>query len=142
VSLSDDCPPSRPFAWKEATILLAVLAATAIISLPNMRPAGGPGDTMVGLCETNEKNLGVALELYSTDNAGHYPPSMSFLIPKYIRIMPTCPAAGTDSYSATYREQRCPDAYSFYCQGANHRGATGYSNYPEYNSTQGINYGH
>lgn len=61
-------------------------------------------------CGTNLKNIGVALENYSTDYAGRYPrvgPSgssdekvdLALLTPRYLATAPTCPAG--DAYELT-----------------------------------------
>lgn len=55
------------------------------------------------LCQENLKNLGTALEMYSTDHCGHYPDKMKSVIPDYIKSIPKCPSAGMDTYSADYR---------------------------------------
>ncbi|CAN0409467.1 unnamed protein product, partial [Phaeothamnion confervicola] len=53
-------------------------------------------------CKSNLKNLATALEFYSTDNAGRYPNSISKIVPGYLKTLPLCPSAGTDSYSGSY----------------------------------------
>lgn len=94
-------------------------------------------------CQCNMKNIGTALEMYSVDNAGHYPTSLSKLTPDYIRIIPTCAAAGKDTYSGSYTSvignyKKGTDAYTFYCKGHNHKDVKVPLNYPQYNSTQGL----
>ncbi len=51
------------------------------------------------------KKIATALEMYTTDNAGRYPTSLSALAKygMYLRTIPTCPAAGCDTYSASCR---------------------------------------
>ena len=66
-------------------------------------------------CSSNSKNVGTALEMYSTDNKGHYPKKLSDITPDYLRVIPTCPLSGDDTFSASYHSQMEPDAYSFYC---------------------------
>lgn len=51
-------------------------------------------------CKSNQKNLAVALETYSTDFQGHYPPTLSLLTPNYLKIIPNCPSAGADPIRA------------------------------------------
>ena len=85
-------------------------------------------------CISNTRNLGTALEMYSTDWSGLYPPSLAQLTPNYLKIIPNCPAAGKDTYSASYQVTTAPDAFTVFCQGTNHVQA----NYPEYSSVQGV----
>lgn len=47
-------------------------------------------------CRSNLKNLGTALEMYSTDACGRYPSSLSSLTPDYLVTLPTCPASGRE----------------------------------------------
>lgn len=53
-------------------------------------------------CLSNLKNVGTALEMYSTDAAGRYPARLAQLVPNYLVSIPTCPTAGRDTYSANY----------------------------------------
>jgi hypothetical protein len=89
-------------------------------------------------CEDNLRMIGTACEEYSTDAAGRYPKSLSLLVPNYLRTIPTCPSAQADTYSQTFRSASNPDAYTFYCAGWNHSAAGIPPNYPQYDSTEGI----
>ena len=89
------------------------------------------------LCRSNEQNLGTALEMYSTDNAGKYPDKLSQLSPDYLRAIPTCAAAGKDTYSETYITNKDNTAYFFYCKGKYHEGAGAPANFPRYSSEKG-----
>jgi prepilin-type N-terminal cleavage/methylation domain-containing protein len=93
------------FTLIELMIVIAIIAILAAILVPNFIRARAQGQ--LTSCESNEKNSGTAFEMYSTDNSGHYPQStgtggMTLLTPNYLKIIPTCPAAGTDTYSSTY----------------------------------------
>ncbi|MBI3926510.1 MAG: hypothetical protein HY319_13295 [Armatimonadetes bacterium] len=89
-------------------------------------------------CQSNVKNVATGLEMWSTDNEGRYPGSLAQLVPDYLRAIPTCPSAGTDSYSPTYRSSTDPDVFTVLCQGAHHTDAGAPENYPEYSSVTGI----
>ena len=99
------------------------------------------GQGQVTACMSNMRNIGTALEMYSTDNEGHYPASLTQLTPDYLRIIPTCPAAEKQTYVDSYQVSQNPDAYSFYCKGDNHSIVGVPENYPSYNSTEGLNRG-
>lgn len=108
----------------------------AAILAPNFLKAKGQGQFTQ--CQSNLKNIGTALEMYSTDNSGHYPDSLSKLTPDYFRVMPTCGSAGKDTYLQSYQFNLQPDAYTFYCSGHNHSNAGVGPNFPQYNSTMGL----
>jgi hypothetical protein len=92
-------------------------------------------------CETNLKMLSSALEMYSTDNSGRYPEKLSQLLPDYMYKIPICPAAGKDTYSKSYSSKINPDYYKFYCSGYNHSALSVPPNYPQFDSTRGLNRG-
>lgn len=86
-------------------------------------------------CMSNLKNYGTALEMYSTDFSGHYPPDVHHLTPNYFKNLPTCPTAGSDTYSGSYLRSEQPDAFTIFCQGKHH-GPSG--NYPQYSAMEGL----
>lgn len=113
--------------------LAPVLAGIAV---PNFIRARSQGQTTA--CKSNLKNIGTALEMYSTDNSGHYPTQLSKLTPDYLKTIPTCPSAGHDTYSASYESHLLPDGYTVMCQGANHEKAGLGPNFPQYTSERGL----
>jgi len=108
----------------------------AAMAIPNFRAAEQQG-TLVA-CQSNLKNLGTALEMYSTDNSGRYPLALSGVTPLYLKQIPTCPAAARETYSAGYRSGSNPDAFTVYCGGQNHVDVQIPVDFPQYNSTQGL----
>jgi len=79
-------------------------------------------------CKSNCKNLATALEMYSTDNKGLYPITLDPLITgNYLRLIPTCPAAGRDTYT-DYRTFKRRTSFRFSCVGNNH--AKAFSGFP------------
>ena len=119
---------------------VAIISGTAILAsivAPNFvrtRAQGG-----IRGCPGSLKNIATALEMYSTDNEGHYPRSLAQLTPKYLKMIPTCPSATSDTYNASWETARGPDAYTIFCNGNFHR-ATGilHPNYPQYSSFTGL----
>jgi hypothetical protein len=99
-------------------------------------------------CYNDCRNVSTALEMYATDNEGHYPQALSMLTPNYLRELPTCPAAGRDSYSPSYRATSSAltdqsglapyDQYSFFCKGNNHKSAGMDPNVPGMDSWEGF----
>ena len=82
-------------------------------------------------------NVGHALALYSADNAGHYPHSLTRLTPKYLKAVPPCPAAHKVTYG--YIRAENPDAYTLWCEGSQHHEAgIQVPDYPQYSSHCGL----
>lgn len=128
--------------WDLSMFLGSLLIVLAVV-VPNFiraRTSGSPG-----ACKSNLKNLGTAMEMYSTDNNGKYPTgSNAFLTPNYLKTIPECPAAGTDTYrltsgpGITYNTQGYQDYYFIICEGANHLSVSVPPNYPQYNGVVGL----
>lgn len=128
----------KGFTLIELMIVIAIIAILAAILVPNFLRARAQGQYTQ--CQSNEKNMGTALEMYSTDNSGHYPGTLTGLTPDYLRIIPTCASAGESSvYTSVFTSSRVPDAYTFYCSGTNHSAVGVDADYPQYNSTSGLN---
>lgn len=87
-------------------------------------------------CEFNLKNLGTALEMWSCDYNGRYPRTLFQITPDYLRVIPTCPAAGSSTY--VYTVSHDPEAFTIYCSGNNHAHAGLGVNQPSYTSTAGL----
>ena len=83
-------------------------------------------------CKLNLENLGTAIEMYSTDNCGDYPPCLEYLTAgKYIYNMPVCPVC---EKSYIYERGDNPDSYVIKCGGENahyHTGKVDRGHYPE-----------
>lgn len=109
------------------------------IMVPNFIRARSQGQTTA--CKSNLKNIGTALEMYSTDWSGAYPEDTTKLVPNYLRTMPECPMAGTDTYSESYSRIKTKegwDSYQFFCKGENHTAVSLPANYPAYNGIIGL----
>jgi hypothetical protein len=110
--------------------------ALSAILVTNFRRAKAQGQ--VTACKSNLRNIGVALEMYATDNRGRYPDTLAKLTPNYLKAIPTCPAAGRDTYSEGYTSTATPDTYAFCCKGYYHKAAGYEPDFPRYNSTEGL----
>jgi hypothetical protein len=86
-------------------------------------------------CSYNLKNLAAALEIYSSYNSGHYPPSLAHLSPDYLETLPTCPEAKIMTYA--YASSTSSDAYTAWCRGSYHV-PFARKDYPKYDSVQGL----
>jgi len=125
--------------------LFVVVPILAAIIVPNFIRARAQGQ--VTACKSNLKNIGTALEMWSTDNAGKFPESLNKLAPSYLKRIPTCPSCGDDTYSQGFQSYNAPpkpgqtygdNAYTVVCTGKNHLGVGLSENFPQYTSTQGL----
>ena len=84
----------------EFLCLIVVLSIMAAILLPGFfrDRAGG----MLTACKSNLKNIGTACAMYAADNKGQFPRSLWLLTPNYLKSIPTCPAAGRDTYTGRF----------------------------------------
>ncbi len=128
------------------TLIMAVgfVVVVAAVLLPSFnRPCRNGGQLTA--CKSNLKNMGTAMEMYSTDWNGLYPvQNKAQLTPNYLKTIPECPAAGTDTYvfemgpKATYNTQSYQEYYFVRCQGDNHGYVSVPANYPQYNGIVGL----
>ncbi|MFH0802541.1 MAG: MG2 domain-containing protein [bacterium] len=127
---------SQPMGKLHPSIFLIAIAllGIAIIS-PNFRRGCGG---VLTACESNLKNMGTALEMYSTDNRGLYPESLNKLVPDYLKKIPECPKAGSDTYSSSYECSRQPDDFTIFCSGDFHMEMGIVPNYPMYTASKGL----
>lgn len=126
---------ARGFTLIELMIVIAIIAILAAILVPNMVRARSRGQLVA--CTTNLKNIGTAMELYTVDYKGRYPTSMAILTPNYLKTIPECPVAGSDTYSSAYTFGVLPDSFDVFCEGSFHVGFTS-TDYPRFNSGQGL----
>lgn len=123
-------------------MLVAVCAVIAATLVPNFVRARARGQ--LTNCKSNLKNIGTAMEMYSTDYSGKYPTSMALLTPKYLKTIPECPAAGRISYEATfgqgvaYNSNNFQEYYFIECKGDHHANVSVPENYPQYDGIQGL----
>ncbi len=82
--------------------------------------------------------------MYGTDFGGEYPPTLATLTPNYLRALPICPSAGTDTYGSTYSTGRVTEqerevaTFRIHCRGENHKVRATPPNYPAYDSVSGL----
>lgn len=127
---------SAAFTLIELMIVIAIIAILAAILVPNFIRARAQAHLTA--CESNLRQIATSLEMYSVDNRGHYPPTINLLTPNYLKTMPECPAAGSDTYTGMYDVTINPDTYSYYCEGPFHQGLGIAPNYPQWVSATGL----
>jgi hypothetical protein len=120
----------------------AVGAVGAAVLVPNFIKARAQGQTTA--CKSNLKNIGTALEMYSTDWSGKYPTSLDTLTPNYLRTIPECPAAGSMTYKAHFgpkakgNTEGYADYYYVECAGSSHEDVGIPADYPAFSSITGL----
>ena len=131
------------FTLIELMIVIAIIAILAAILVPNFIRARAQGQLTA--CKSNLKNIGTAVEMYSTDWSGKYPTAgMGLLTPNYLKTIPECPAAGSVTYAASfgigspYNAAGFQDYYFIQCGGPNHASVSVPANYPQYDGIQGL----
>lgn len=86
------------------------------------------GEPGLQTCQKNVQKIGIALMVRANDFEGHFPKSISELVPRYLKSLPECPAAGRDTYSVGYQEgvstpgndYDWPDFFEVHCEGHHH----------------------
>lgn len=101
----------------------------------SMRPQG-----QLTACRSHLHEIGLALDMYATDNGGRYPVGLPDLVPRYLKVMPTCPGPGDAfaPYTSGYAAAHAPDAYTVVCHGHYHANAGQGENFPQYTSARGL----
>lgn len=90
-------------------------------------------------CRSYQYNISTALELYATDHEGEYPRSLDQLAPKYLKVVPACPASDKSYTYSTgnvgYNKEGKWDSYFLLtCPGSAHASAGCPPNYPQYDA--------
>lgn len=124
------------FTLIELMIVIAIIAILAAVLIPNFVRARAT--SQVTGCKSNLKNIATAVEAYAVDNDAHYPTVLGDITPNYIKTMPQCPTANSDTYSNGYAATFNPDSYSFYCEGGNHAAVDITGDYPAWDSSAGL----
>ncbi|MGV8120870.1 MAG: protein kinase [Candidatus Xenobiia bacterium LiM19] len=96
----------------------------------------GKGVGKLTACRSNLRNIGTALEMYSTDNHGRYPATLSRLTQEYLKSIPSCPSSFQENYR--YASMTEPDVYTVWCEGKNHASQGMPEDFPEYDSITGL----
>ncbi len=134
---------SGGFTLIELMIVIAIIAILAAILVPNFIRARAQGQLTA--CKSNLKNIGTAMEMYSTDWSGKYPSAITALTPNYLKTIPLCPAAGLDTYTANFQtgtgapgNTTYQDYYYVSCTANTHQSVNVSGAYPAYNGVVGL----
>ena len=126
-------PKNRSFYVFTAVLLLVVSLVSSRAAIDHSRQKD------LTACKTNIRNIGTALEMYSTDWSGRYPADLKRLVPKYLEELPMCPAAGESTYTMEGSESprnvnEFRDYYYLSCQGDHHVAVGVPENFPAFDS--------
>jgi len=90
-------------------------------------------------CKENLKKISLGLKLYYADNK-KYPKKLNevFPNPKYLDLIPTCPAVLRDTYTSGYKLSKEGKTFVICCLGHNHRALRIKENYPAFDSEKGL----
>lgn len=100
-----------------ATVMVALILLYPVVS-PNWERGRSSG--AVTGCRSNLRLLGKALDRYAKDHDNRFPAKMSDLTPKYVRMFPECPHAGTNTYDSGYMPSADRRHYTLACHGNHH----------------------
>lgn len=89
-------------------------------------------------CSRNLQLIGAVLHQYSVKHNGTLPQKLSDLTPGYIESIPTCPSAGEDTYSDSYKWDNATGNFTVCCKGHHHRSSKLQESFPRYSVIDGL----
>ena len=124
--------------------LLAILGSCIVLAAvlaPNFIRSRS-GGRMVA-CKSSLKNLGTAMEMYSSDWSGKYPSTLAQLTPNYLKTLPECSSVSRVTYklstgNTAYNSAGFEDYYFLWCDSDNHANIGLSPGYPQYDGIQGL----
>lgn len=130
---------NRGFTIIEMLIVLSMIGAIALISMPQMIKAKFKADRVK--CMTNERALAQALEI-RLNTRGSYPDKLQDLRTENIIDIdiPVCPSNGK-SYKGHYEVNDDKTRYTLSCPGIHYEFLKMKKGYPQYSSNDGLNLG-
>lgn len=117
------------FTLVELLTVLAIVGMLAAILIPKF--TSSKDRSTYTACGENLTTLAGALQVYANENDQQYPAALSALVPAHIGVIPTCPAASSDTYTAGYDKSDSPATYTVLCSG-NHHETIASANEPYY----------
>lgn len=127
----------KGFTLIELMIVIAIIAILAGVLIPNFVHARAKGQ--LTSCCAGLKSIATALEVYGSENGGHFPASLATLTPNFLKTLPTCPSVHSDTYSASFLSGSNPDGYTIVCGTLGHvQCGVSVANYPQYTSIRGL----
>ena len=136
--LSDKRRSFYGFTLLELMIVIAIIGILAAVMMPAIIKSRDVAK--LSGCEGNLRSIAGAMESYTVDNKGVYPPNLNLIKGTYINELPRCPVTGDSStYIAGYDfEAGPPSDYTIRCAGSHHVAAQVKPDYPQYNPQVGL----
>lgn len=139
-------PASRPSPWRWIALLGLLLSPFIFVRCVEWQK--NRAYARATACKMNLRNIGTALETYAEAHAGKFPAELSTLRPSFLQSVPVCPFTGADTYSSSYRhgdtvpykqtESGRQVLYWVACHGDNHDFLERHTDFPAYNSAEGL----
>jgi hypothetical protein len=121
--ISDVNIKKQHFNWKYKILLVFLILISGVLLIAlNAFFVYNQRIKKINACIRNVETIESALDAFWENNSGHYPGKLEDLVPEYISEIPTCPEAGRDTYSESYKLVFDCVAYEFCCKGKNHVG--------------------
>lgn len=119
------------------TVILVLVGANLRSNFLNSQ-----GAAALTACKSNLKNIGVAMEMYSEKNSGHFPVTLASLTPNYLKTIPECryqdQGYKLDGPDSPYNTAGFKDYFIVWCAGDAHKRDHGPPDYPKYDWVQGL----
>jgi hypothetical protein len=121
-------------------------ASTSATTSTTSAPSDAEAKGRLTACKSNLKNLATAMEMYSTDWAGKYPPvdtGFQLITPNYLKTIPECSAAKEMTYIYVGPDHETnvlgyEDFYFLSCTGGQHSAAGVDGDFPAYTGIVGL----
>ena len=126
---------------KQKALIILIVVLIAVISKATDRDEQ---QERLVQCKLNLRNLGTAMEIYSTDWSGRYPSRLSDLVPNYVDALPFCPTVDEMTYrmesgpEASHNPDEYQDYFYLYCRGHNHKSVGCPKDYLNYDGITGV----
>jgi hypothetical protein len=134
VSLENELLPAMKGGVAVTYELSDWLLTSIWMAISSYMPSSESKSGQLTACKSNLKNLGTAMEMYSTDHSGRYPKTLAQLTPDYLKVIPTCPAGGVYFMKSSAN----PDSYRIECRTDAHKAQGIAGNKPFYTSEEGL----
>lgn len=121
-----------------AVLGLTVAALGMLASWPLARESEAVAAYLA--CRHHVEDIANAAQVYAeTGHDGALPGETAEMVPLYLNAIPTCPTAGTDTYSFSYRRSTDQHSMTVLCSGEHHRlGFQSVRDYPRFSSREGL----